>query len=68
MPVPTIWSWVYQYSVGVAIFLFGLYLALRSDSPDMKGKYRVGIILMLIGGFLFYALLHLAFQTVMPRL
>ena len=69
MPVDEMWfPYVYVYSIGGLIFIFGMILAFRSGAMNTAtGRGRL-ILAILIGGMLFFMGLHFFFQFVAPDL
>lgn len=61
MDIPRIWwPYLYQYGVGVVVFGLGLLLILRTGAcvpARREDRFWLGV---LIGGFLWYAGIHLA--------
>ena len=68
LPMPTGASWFYQYSVGGILFIFGLYICLKSGAIDLKKREGKQMVAILIGGFLFFLSFHFFFQFIAPYL
>jgi hypothetical protein len=54
------WPYIYQYSVGGFIFVFGMYLILRNRACVLNRPQDRFWFTVLIIGFIWYATMHLS--------
>lgn len=59
---------IYQYGIGGAIFALGIYFFLKSRSISLKSSEGIKMLLILIGGYLFFFCFHFFFQFIAPYL
>ena len=69
MPTETAWfPYVYVYSIGGLLFIAGMVIALRSGAMNLSTRRGRIILVLLLGGMLFFLAFHFFFQFVAPDL
>ncbi len=69
MTADTSWlPYVYVYSIGGLLYLAGMMIALRSGAMNLSTRRGRVILLLLVGGMLFFLAFHFFFQFVAPDL
>ena len=70
LPVqPAGWQpWAYVYGVGGAVFLIGLIICIRTRQIDLGQRRGRLTLLLMVAGFVGYALLQGIMQLVLPEI
>ena len=65
---PAGWEpWAYVYGVGGAVFVIGLALCLWTRRIDLRERRGRRTLLLMVGGFVGYAILQGVMQLALPR-